>query len=151
MAIVGVVGLSASGKTTIIKRYTARGFESLDDVGRNGDWPANTRRVRALADSGRDVVVSDILFCCRTASDVAKIGIPTSFRGREEFERAVGLPVEWVFFQNNAWRAAKNCLSRRMYRDASRKLDFEIPLMLALTTVYAPPGDALPVVVSDPT
>lgn len=146
MAIVGVVGLSGSGKSTVIAGYAARGFVVLDDVGTAGDWRANADKVRQHADEGRDVVVSDILFCCATAEAVSLCPqIKTTFSGREEFERWVGHPFSWVFFENDPWRCAKNCLRRKMGGRLDRNLDFEVTLILILNRVYQPPGDALDV------
>lgn len=150
MAIVGVVGMSGSGKSTLIREYEQRGYRPLDDIGGHGNWNDHPQTVKALADSGKNVVVSDILFCCTTAADAARVfgmlGIQVpGFHGRADFEQRVGHKIEWVFFENDPWKCAKNCLWRRMHEKRDRKLDFETALILALSSVYKPPDGARPV------
>ena len=151
MAIVGVVGLSGSGKSTLIEEYKARGFQVFDDIGSDPRWSLHAQHIRQAAQNG-DVVVSDILFCCRTSQEVDQVldevGFPSDslirqFRGRDEFERQINVPIEWVFFENNPAQCAKNCGYRAT--QIQRNLKFENALIQALTQVYEPPKGALTV------
>ena len=143
MAIVGIAGMSGSGKSTIIEDYGRRGFVILDDLGRNPNWKANAEQVKALAAAGRDIVVSDLLFCCETAEEAREIN--DTFPGRTAFEAWVGQKLDWIYFANDPWSCALNCLWRRMYEKPERSLDFEIGLIERITRFYRPPSDAHPV------
>ena len=149
MAIVGVVGLSGSGKSTLIDEYKARGFQVFDDIGCDPQWSVHAQRIRQAAQNG-DVVVSDILFCCRTPQDACQVidslGCDAShpirqFRGRDDFERQLGEPIEWVFFENDPSQCSKNCGYRAT--QIQRNLGFENALIQTLTHVYEPPKEAL--------
>ncbi len=151
MAIVGVVGLPGSGKTTLIKQYAERGFAVFDDIGRNGNWTPHPEAIRAAAAAG-DVIVSDILFCCDSSEEAAeffrqtKLGI-RGFQGRLDFMQRVGLPIEWIFFENDPTQCEKNCRVRYQGQP-SRNVAFEIWLIQILSGLYHPPAGSLPVVVA---
>lgn len=144
MAIVGVVGLPGSGKSTLIEEYRTRGFQVFDDIGKDGNWNQHAQSILQAALHG-DVVFSDILFCCRTPEAVDQVFHSHShpFRGRDDFAQQLGEPIEWIFFENDPIQCLTNCELRAA--QIPRNLDFEKSLIQALTRVYEPPNTARPV------
>jgi predicted ATPase len=133
MAVIGIAGLPGSGKSRLMDEWAAKGYSRYDDI--NMDWDANMAKLRAEAAQGRDAVVSDVLFCDET--------------WRQKLERELDSPVQWVFFENQPWRCAKNCLFRFMFEDPNRSLQEMIINISQLAAVYRPHGDVRPVVRAD--
>jgi hypothetical protein len=93
--------------------------------------------------------VSDVLFCCGTAEETATAALSNlkvpGFKGRDEFEKDVGQPIEGIFLENIAAQCVKNC--SLLATTTERNLVFEKWLIGVLTTVYRPPRTALPVAI----
>lgn len=128
MPVIAVVGMAGSGKSGVIEEYVAQGWKNYDDV-----FVDNYRQVpeaRAMAEAGEKVIISDVEFC-----DPAR---------RSEIEQ-LGIKVdEWLFFENNPWQCAKNCLFRYLYQKR-RELMNELSAIRRLTKVYGTPENARPV------
>lgn len=129
MAVIAIAGLPGSGKTVLIKDLVQHGYSSFDDI--NTDWCGRLPRARTEARTGRDLVVSDIMFC------------DESWRKRLETE--LGIAVQWIFFENNPWQCAKNSLFRFMFEKPDRPLQNEIRKIQELSRIYKPHGDIRPV------
>ncbi|OAI54414.1 hypothetical protein AYO47_02900 [Planctomyces sp. SCGC AG-212-M04] len=148
--IVGLVGLPASGKSSLLTDYVNQGFMAFDDIGAQGSWHEHPVTIRHAARTN-DVIMSDVLFCCRTSEEAATAALAglkvPGFKGRDEFEKEVGQPIEWICFENNAAQCVKNCL--HLATTMERNLVFEKWLIGVLTAVYHPPETPLPVLAID--
>lgn len=133
MAVHGIAGLPGSGKSNLTKQLRDEGFAIFNDI--NRDWNSNLPNARAAAQGGRDVVISDIMFCHES--------------WRERLERELVVVVEWTFFANDPWQCAKNCLFRFMFEKPYRPLQQEIQKIQELSPVYTPNGPIHPVVRAD--
>jgi len=131
--VVVIVGLPGSGKTRLIQEFKARGYQCFDDMNQN--WECTTARMVQLIKEQRDIACSDIMFCTRF------------FRRR--LERILGVPLRWIFFENNPWQCAKNSLYRHIFEEDDRPLLEEINMIGRLSRLYAPHGDVRPVVIAE--
>ncbi len=61
MAVIGVAGLPGSGKSTLMYELQRLGCSRYNDI--NRDWNSNLPKARSEAQRGRNVAVSDIMFC----------------------------------------------------------------------------------------
>ncbi len=135
MAVIGIAGLPGSGKSTLMNELQKQGYSPYDNI--NVDWNGNLPRARTEAHQGKDVAISDIMFCKESM--------------RRRLERELELTVQWISFENIPWQCARNCLYRFMFanRDKPRSLDFEIGKIIELSPVFKPVGDIRPVVRAD--
>jgi len=129
MAVIGIAGLPGSGKSRLIAELQQHGYSAYDDI--RIDWIGNLPNARSEARSGKNVAVSDIMFCS------------ASWRGRLEQELCV--PVQWIFFENSPWQCAKNCLYRFLFENPNRSIGKEIRMILVMSQVYRPFGEIRPV------
>ncbi len=106
MAVIGIAGLPGSGKSALMRELQKQGYSRYDDINKN--WADNLRRARDEARLGKNLAISDIMFCHQ------------SFR--EKLDKELGLPAQWIFFENDAWQCAKNCLWRFMFEKPDRPL-----------------------------
>ena len=109
------------------------GYVPYNDITR--DWNSNLLKVRSHAREGKNIVMADIMFCVE--------------RWRSRLERELSLPVQWIFFENNPWQCARNCLYRFMYQNPQERLKFQIRAIRELSAVYSPFGEIRPVVRAD--
>lgn len=133
MAVIAIAGLPGSGKSGLMKGLQHQGYSCYDDI--NRIWRGNLSMARSEAQRGQNLVVSDIMFC------------EESWRKRLETE--LGVPVHWIFFENNPWQCAKNSLYRFMFEKPDRPLQEEIGKIQALSRNYQPVADIRPVVRAD--
>ncbi len=133
MAVIGIVGLPGSGKSGVMDELQKQGYSRYNDI--NRDWNGSLPKARVEAQQGKNVAISDIMFCDES--------------WRRRLDRELGLPVQWLFFENNPWQCAKNCLYRFMFEKPHRPLLDEIRKIRALSAVYRPDGDVRPVVRAD--
>jgi hypothetical protein len=133
MPVIVVVGLPGSGKSGLLDELARGGYTLFEDITR--DWNGDLPRARSHAREGRNVAITDLMFCYE------------SWRSRLEHELA--LPVQWIFFENNPWQCAKNCLYRFMFQKPHRPLRFEVVMIRKLSLVYKPYGEIRPVVRAD--
>jgi RNase adaptor protein for sRNA GlmZ degradation len=133
MVVIGIAGLPGSGKSSLIRELEADAYICYDDV--NRDWKGNIPKARTEAQRGKNVAVSDIMFC------------EESWQRRLEEE--LGVPVQWIFFRNDLWQCAKNCLYRFMFEKRHRPLQEEIRKICELSARYVPQGDVRPVAAAD--
>lgn len=129
MQVIGVAGLPGSGKSRLMDELERQGYRRFNDI--NRDWAGNLPSARAEARAGRRIAVADIKFCDAT--------------WRHRLEDELGLPVQWIFFANDPWQCAKNCLFRVMFEKPYRPLQREIERIQALSPQYHPHGDVRPV------
>ena len=101
----------------------------------NRDWNTNLPKARTEAQQGKKVAISDIMFCERS--------------WRERLERELGLPVSWIFTENDPWQCAKNCLFRFVFQRPHRPLQSEIDFIRNYSPKYSPFGDVRPVPKAD--
>lgn len=130
MTVIGVAGLPGSGKSALMDYFQNAGYSRYDDI--NRDWNENLRRAKTEAQTGKNLVISDTMFC--------------KDEWRVRLESELGTVVQWVFFENNPWQCAKNCLYRFMYEKRHRPLQDEVNNILSLSPTYSPHGDVRPVV-----
>ncbi|MGE0536650.1 MAG: hypothetical protein AB7O68_16890 [Pirellulales bacterium] len=129
MPVIAVVGMAGSGKSGMIKEYVAQGWKKYDDI--FVDNYRQVRDARAMSEAGEKVIISDVEFC-----DPVR---------RFEIEQ-LGIKVdEWIFFENNPWQCAKNCLYRYLY-EKDRRIEEELRAIRRLTRIYGSPDNPRPVV-----
>ena len=131
--VIAIAGLPGSGKTTLLQGLQRRGYSIHDDV--NEDWATNLEKVRNDTRQGTSVALCDIMFC------------DTTWRRRLESE--LEATITWIFFANNPWRCAKNCLRRFYFGKRQSNWLFELRKILELSRVYQPEGNIRPVVGAD--
>lgn len=125
--IIGLVGLPGSGKSTYFSRAEFAQFLQKDDIGaaekHNGKgWQANENDIRAAIKSGQSAIFSDIELC---------------YSGkRNECEARLGTQIEWIYFENEPWKCALNCLYRFYFKNSERPLHTEIRKIKRLSSVY---------------
>jgi hypothetical protein len=129
MKVIGVAGMPGSGKSRIMRQFETAGFHRFDDI--NVDWNSNIPRCKALMTEGKDVIVSDIMFC--------------KSEWRAKLEQELGCAVHWIFFENNPYRCALNVLHRFFVEKQERNWALEMKYIGDLTQGYAPFGDVRPV------
>jgi predicted ATPase len=125
MSVIAIAGLPGSGKSGLMDELKLNGYARYNDI--NRDWDADFPKAKADAKAGRSVAICDIMFCDQ--------------EWREKLERDLGEPVRWIFFENDPWQCAKNCLFRFMFQKNYRPLQNEIQKILELSKIYRPAGD----------
>jgi len=125
MSVIGIAGLPGSGKSRLMDRLQSGGYSRYNDI--NRDWCGNLSKIQAEVKQGKRVAISDIMFCYES--------------WRRRLERELGMPVQWIFLENNWWQCARNCLYRFLFEKPYRPLMREIIKLLLLSARYAPYGD----------
>lgn len=133
MKVIGIAGLPGSGKSTLLRELVAAGFVAYDDFGER--WDEHTAQARADLASGKSVVVSEINFCQR--------------EWRTRVEDAIGQPVEWIFFANDPWQCAVNCLYRLMVQLDERPIMEMLQEIAKLSPSYLPDGEPIAIHIAD--
>lgn len=133
MPVIVIVGLPGSGKSGLMDELERSGYTLYENI--TQDWNGNLPRARSHAREGKNVAITDLMFC------------DESWRSR--LERELGLPVQWIFFENNPWQCAKNCLYRCMFQQPDARLKSQVLLIRQLSAVYNPYGEIRPVVRAD--
>ncbi len=131
--VIGIAGLPGSGKSRLMDELQSEGYSRYNDI--NRDWNANLPKARAEVQQERCVAISDIMFCDQS--------------WRQRLERELAARVQWIFFDNNPWQCAKNCLFRFAFQKSHRRLQEEIQKIRELSAGYAPHGDIRPVPQAD--
>jgi hypothetical protein len=134
MAVVAVAGMPGSGKSRVMEQYARNGYARFDDI--NINWAANIAAVIQLVQQGKDVIVSDIEFCRASK--------------RQDLEKAVSIPVQWIFFENDPLQCAKNVLYRFFVERENRPWGEEIHKIQQYSKEYLPAGDVRPVIKMQP-
>lgn len=122
--IIGIAGLPGSGKSQLIDKIMNNGYIPFDDV--NVNWQLNLAIACYVIEQAKKVVIADIMFC------------KESWRHKLEYE--IGNKVYWIFFENNRWQCAKNCLYRYLFEEPDRPILKEFRKINTLSKVYNP-GD----------
>ena len=122
--VLGIAGLPGSGKSRLMDDLSSRGYSRYDDINRN--WGGNLPKARSEVRQGKRVAISDIMFC--------------EEKWRKLLEQELGIAIQWIFFENNPWQCAKNCLFRFAYSKPTRPLQDEIQKIRELHRVYNPVG-----------
>jgi predicted ATPase len=130
MKVIGMAGLPGSGKSRLMDKYQLQGFSRYNDINKN--WLNNLSRVQAELQQGRNVAISDIVFCRASR--------------REQLEKELGVSIQWIFFENNPWQCAQNCLYRFLSKKPYRPILRELWKLAVLAIQYSPSGKVLPVV-----
>ena len=131
--VVGIAGLPGCGKSRLISEYQAKGFATFDDINANkkGGWIQNIILVRSLIASGKDVAISDIMFC--------------EDGWRDRLQSDLGTPIHWICFENNPPICASNCRYRAS-KNPHQILAMELAMIDRLAPAYHPVGEIRPVV-----
>ena len=131
--VVGIAGLPGCGKSWLITEYEAKGFAVFDDINANkkGGWIQNIMLVRSLIAAGKDVAISDIMFC--------------EDGWRDRLQNDLAAPIHWICFENNPHICAKNCRHRASL-NPHQILAMELAMIERLAPAYHPVGEIRPVV-----
>jgi hypothetical protein len=129
MRVIGIAGLPGSGKSRLMDKYQSQGFSRYNDINKN--WRNNLLKVQAELQQGNNIAISDIVFCKAWQ--------------RERLEKELGVKIQWIFFKNNPWQCAQNCLYRFYSEKPYRPILRELWKLAALTIQYSPYGNVLPV------
>lgn len=133
MTIIGLVGLPGSGKSSLMREYIDKGYAGYDDFGEH--WDEHVALALDNLARGTPVVVSEINFC------------RTDWRVR--MEAALGQPIEWIFFANDPWQCAVNCLFRLMVQLDERPLMDMLQEIAVLSPLYQPQGTVRAIAIAD--
>jgi hypothetical protein len=131
--VIAVAGLPGSGKSQVMDELMNNGYNRYDDINRK--WNKNFPKVLSEVKQGLRVAISDILFC--------------DHFWRTRLEEELGVPIQWIFTQNDPWQCAKNCLFRFAFQKSNRPLEREIKFIKEYFPKYCPYGDIRPVPKTD--
>ena len=134
--VVGIAGLPGCGKSRLIEEYQAKGFATFDDINANkkGGWIQSIILARSLIASGKDVAISDIMFC--------------EDGWRDRLQTDLNVPIHWICFENNPPICANNCRHRASL-NPHQILAMELAMIERLAPGYHPVGEIRPVVNAD--
>jgi len=130
--VVGIAGLPACGKSRLIEEYRAKGFAVFDDINANakGGWIKNIALAKSFIAGGRDVAISDIMFC--------------EDGWRERLQADLGAPVQWICFDNSPEVCRKNS-ELRAAKNPNQILELELGMIDRLSPKYRPTGKVIAV------
>lgn len=144
--VIFITGLPGSGKTTYLKNYMAEFGDALicDDyytsattdrprkyVGFKGS--AYYEDVRAALESGRDVVMADIVFCEDELGREAREGLQALIA-----ELDIDVDIDYRYFENDA----EACIANILRRDRSKRVESELKFVAEHRDSYSIPENA---------